>query len=60
MREPKKSLRARLTELRGKVDPRDVLCFGGIGLAAAGVWQIYPPAAWIVSGAALFWLAVRR
>ncbi len=43
-----------------EIDLRDLLCFGGLALVTVGVWQIYPPAAWIVTGAALFWLSVRR
>lgn len=37
---------------------RDLLAVGGAGLIAAGCYQIYVPAAFIVSGALLFGLAV--
>jgi hypothetical protein len=43
----------------GAFDLRDVFVFGGLGCAAFGLHQVYEPAAWIVSGAALFWLGVR-
>lgn len=42
------------------VDLRDVFVFGGLLLASAGLWQIYPPLALVASGVALFWLGVRK
>lgn len=45
--------------LRPDIDLRDVLVFGGIGAAGYGISMIYPPAAWIFCGLALFWLGVR-
>jgi hypothetical protein len=39
---------------------RDLFVFGGLGCVAYGAAQIYPPAAWIVGGATLFWLGIRR
>lgn len=39
---------------------RDTLAFGGLGLVGYGVYAIYPPAAFIVIGAVLFVLGVRR
>ena len=41
-------------------DIRDLITFGGLGCACYGIAQINPPAAWIVGGACLFWLGVRR
>lgn len=42
------------------VELRDVLVFGGIGMVGYGIAAIFPPAAWIFCGAAIFWLGVRR
>lgn len=55
-------MRARLMRALAvlKPDLRDLFVFGGLGCVVAGVAQIYPPAAWIVGGAALFWLGTRR
>ena len=41
-------------------DLRDVFVFGGLACAVIGVAQVFVPAAWVVGGAALFWLGVRR
>lgn len=41
------------------IDLRDALVFGGLGVLCTGVAQIYPPAAWIVGGAALMWIGLR-
>jgi hypothetical protein len=49
----------KLRELLGEVDLQDVMAFGGLGCACYGLAQIWPPLAWIVGGAAIFWLAVR-
>lgn len=32
------------------LDLKDVFLFLGIGIVAFGLWQIYPPAAYIVGG----------
>ncbi len=57
-------MRARLKSIavwmRREVDLRDVFVFGGLLLASAGLWQMYPPLALVVAGAALFWLGVHR
>ena len=45
---------------RPDIDLRDVLVFGGLAMIGNGIAAIYPPAAWIVCGAALFWLGIRR
>jgi hypothetical protein len=49
----------RLKQLLPDIDARDVLVFGGIAAAGYGIGMIYPPAAWIFCGLALFWLGVR-
>lgn len=41
-------------------DLRDVFAFTGLGCACYGVAQISVPAAWIVGGATLFWLGLRK
>ena len=41
-------------------DLRDVITFGGLGAACYGISLLSVPAAWIVGGAALFWLGVRK
>lgn len=38
---------------------RDFCAFGGLGLAAYGAHQVYPPAAFLLGGAGLFYLGVR-
>lgn len=42
-----------------QLDLSDVFIAVGIILACVGVWQIYPPAALIAAGLALFWLGIR-
>ncbi len=42
------------------IDLRDIFVFGGLGCIAYGAAQIYPPAGWIVAGAGLFWLGIRK
>lgn len=49
-----------LALVRAEIGLREVLCFGGLGCVAYGLAQVYAPAAWIVPGAALFWLGVKR
>lgn len=41
-------------------DLRDAFVFSGMGAVYYGLFQIYPPAAWIVLGVALFWLGVKQ
>lgn len=41
-------------------DMQDVLVFGGLASVCWGLAQVYPPAAWIVGGAVLFWLGIKR
>lgn len=40
-------------------DLNDLFVFAGLAFACIGIWQIYPPAAWIGAGTALFWLGTR-
>jgi hypothetical protein len=35
-----------------------ILILSGIGLVGYGAWQIYPPAAYIVVGIAVFWMGL--
>lgn len=46
--------------LRQHVDIRDIHCYGGILLIAAGLAFVYWPAALVVPGAILLFLALRR
>jgi len=41
-------------------DLRDIFSFGGTGFLSFGVWQVYPPAAFIVAGSIFLWLGIRR
>lgn len=52
--------RERVMRLFDGIDLRDGFCFGGLACVAIGLAQVYPPAAWIVVGVALFWLGVKR
>lgn len=42
-----------------RMDLSDGFIIGGLVMACVGVWQIYPPAALITVGVALFWLGIR-
>lgn len=53
-------LRAARSWLGNTIDLRDVIAFGGLAVGCYGIAQVYEPAAWIVGGAALFWLGVRN
>lgn len=37
---------------------RDCFAFGGLGLIAVGLWLVFPPAAFVVTGALLMGLAL--
>lgn len=50
---------ALLQKLRAAVDLRDAFAFGGLAMVGYGLHAIYPPAAWIVVGAVLFWIGSR-
>lgn len=41
-------------------DLKDVFAFGGLAAVAWGLWLVYPPAAFIVTGACLFWMGAIR
>lgn len=49
-----------IDRLADLVDMTDVFVFTGLGLVGYGLHQIYAPIAFVVVGAALFWLGVRR
>ena len=38
------------------IDLFDVFTFGGLACIGYGLHAVYPPAAWIVVGSALFWI----
>ena len=40
------------------VDARDIVLIVGLGLLAVGLYQVFPPAAYIVPGAILTYVAV--
>ena len=49
-----------LRTLAAVVDLRDMVVFSGLAFVFYGLVQVYPPAAWVVVGAALFLLGVRK
>lgn len=49
-------MRKLLPKLAGLVDLRDGFAFGGLALVGYGLYAVYPPAAFIVVGAVLFWM----
>ena len=53
-------MRERLHRLANLLDLRDMLAFGGLSMVGYGLHLIYPPAAWLGVGAALFWLGAGR
>lgn len=53
-------IRRVLAAIGAELELRDVFVFGGLGCAVYGIAQVHQPAAWIVGGATLFWLGVRR
>lgn len=48
-----------LTKLANLIDIRDAFVFGGIAMLGYGLYQIYPPAAWIAVGGIIFLLGLR-
>jgi hypothetical protein len=52
-------MRKFLPKLAGLIDLRDGFTFGGLALVGYGLHAIYPPAAFVVVGAVLFWIGVR-
>lgn len=53
-------LRKTVVKVRSAVDVQDLHVYGGVALACVGVVQVYQPGAWLVAGASLFWLGVRK
>lgn len=53
-------MRERLKKLATLLDMQDAIAFGGLAMVGYGLHLIYPPAAWIGVGAALFWLGAGR
>jgi len=43
-----------------KPDIHDVLIVAGVGMAAVGLWMVYPPAMFIAVGVGLLWLGMPR
>jgi hypothetical protein len=52
-------MRERLNLLANLLDVRDVIAFGGLAVLCYGLHLVYPPAAFIVGGAVMFWLGAR-
>jgi len=52
-------MKALFSRIAKAFDLQDLFVFGGLGCVGYGIWQVYPPAAWVVVGVALFWLGVR-
>lgn len=52
-------LRAALSTVTAAIGAREVLVFGGLAATCYGLALVYPPAAWIVGGTALFTLGMR-
>lgn len=46
--------------LSAAFDLRDLFWIGGLAAAGYGITQIHVPAAWIICGAAVFWMGIRR
>lgn len=49
-------MRKTLQKLVTVIDLRDAFVFGGLALVGYGLYAIHPSAAFIVVGAALFWM----
>lgn len=49
----------RLRQFVELFDLRTTVSLGGLGMVGYGLSLIYPPAAYIVCGAVLFWLGAR-
>lgn len=52
-------MRDRLRQFAELFDLRTTVSLGGLGMVGYGLSLIYPPAAYIVCGAVLFWLGAR-
>ncbi len=46
--------------LQAEFGLRELFVFGGLASAVYGISQVSEPAAWVIGGAVLFWLGVRR
>jgi len=46
--------------IAAEIGLREVFVIGGISCVAYGLAQIYPPAAWVVTGVALFCISIIR
>lgn len=46
-------------KLKNPFDLNDLFVFAGLGVLGYGLWLMYPPMAYVVTGAALFLLGVR-
>jgi hypothetical protein len=53
-------MRQKLARLAAAADVHDLFAFSGLGMAGYGLALIFPPLAWIVVGAVLFWLGAGR
>lgn len=52
-------MRERIKKLADGIGPQELLAFGGLAMIGYGLYLVYPPAAWIVVGAALFYIGAR-
>ena len=55
----KVAARIDLQKVGQHLDIHDAFTFGGLALVAAGLAQVYPPAAYIVPGAFFMWLGIQ-
>jgi hypothetical protein len=53
-------MRSTVGAVRKAVDVQDAHVYGGLMCACVGVAQVHQPGAWVLAGAALFWLGVRK
>jgi hypothetical protein len=53
-------IRAWLAGLRKLVDLNDAHAYGGLAMLGYGLQQLWPGVGWVICGAALFWLGVRK
>ncbi len=44
--------------IAGQFDARDLMLVAGLGLIGYGLWEVYPPASFVVPGAALAGVAI--
>jgi hypothetical protein len=60
LRRAREALRGIVGTVLLELSLRDAFAFAGLGAVGYGLWQIYAPSAWIVVGAVLFLMGVRR